>query len=137
MDDIRAVMEAVGSHRAALLGASEGGTLAALFAATYPEQVEALIIYGSTACWRDWIDEAAADFMNEYFESAWGSGDFAAVIAPEPLYIAGGRLPRRSLRRRRSLAGALAPLSRCATRLRPARLRHIGATAACANTRPA
>jgi pimeloyl-ACP methyl ester carboxylesterase len=43
MDDIRAVMEAVGSHRAALLGASEGGTLAALFAATYPEQVEALI----------------------------------------------------------------------------------------------
>lgn len=36
MDDIRAVMEAVGSRRTALLGASEGGTLSALFAATYP-----------------------------------------------------------------------------------------------------
>ena len=82
MDDIRAVMEAVGSGRAALLGASEGGTLSALFAATYPEQVEALIIYGSTARWTDTLSESTLEFMNEYFESGWGSGDFAAVIAP-------------------------------------------------------
>ena len=82
MDDIRAVMEAVGSARAALLGASEGGTLSALFAATYPEQVEALIIYGSTARWTDTLSESTLEFMNEYFESGWGSGDFAAVIAP-------------------------------------------------------
>jgi pimeloyl-ACP methyl ester carboxylesterase len=60
MDDIRAVMEAVGSRRAALLGASEGGTLAALFAATYPERVEALIIYGSTARWADTLSESRA-----------------------------------------------------------------------------
>ena len=60
MDDIRAVMEAVGSRRAALLGASEGGTLSALFAATYPEQVEALIIYGSTARWADSLTEPDA-----------------------------------------------------------------------------
>ncbi len=38
MDDIRAVMDAAGSQRAVLLGASEGGPLAALFAATYPER---------------------------------------------------------------------------------------------------
>ena len=82
MDDIRAVMEAVGSHRAALFGASEGGTLSALFAATYPERVEALIIYGSTADWAETLGEATLEFMNEYFEAAWGSGDFAAVIAP-------------------------------------------------------
>ena len=82
MDDIRAVMEAVGSGRAALLGASEGGTLSALFAATYPEQVEALIIYGSTARWADSLSDSTLELMNEYFESAWGSGDFAAVIAP-------------------------------------------------------
>jgi pimeloyl-ACP methyl ester carboxylesterase/class 3 adenylate cyclase len=82
MDDIRAVMEAVGSGRAALLGASEGGTLSALFAATYPEQVEALIIYGSAARWADWLTEPTFDLMNDYFENAWGSGDFAAVIAP-------------------------------------------------------
>jgi pimeloyl-ACP methyl ester carboxylesterase len=82
MDDIRAVMEAVGSQRAALFGASEGGTLSALFAATYPERVEALIIYGSSARWADWVTEAAVEFMDEYYENAWGSGDFAAVIAP-------------------------------------------------------
>ena len=82
MDDIRAVMEAVGSGRAALLGASEGGTLSALFSATYPEQVEALIIYGSAARWADWLTEPTFDLMNDYFENAWGSGDFAAVIAP-------------------------------------------------------
>ena len=82
MDDIRAVMEAVGSRRAALLGASEGGTLAALFAATYPESVEALIIYGSTARWADTLSESTLEFLNEYYDSGWGSGDFAAVIAP-------------------------------------------------------
>jgi class 3 adenylate cyclase/pimeloyl-ACP methyl ester carboxylesterase len=82
MDDIRAVMEAVGSHRAAQLGASEGGTLSALFAATYPDQVEALIIYGSTARWRDVLSETVLEFMDEYYENSWGSGDFAAVIAP-------------------------------------------------------
>ena len=72
MDDIRAVMEEIGSHRAALLGASEGGTLSALFAATYPERVEALIIYGSTARWADTLSEATLEFMNEYFESRLG-----------------------------------------------------------------
>jgi class 3 adenylate cyclase/pimeloyl-ACP methyl ester carboxylesterase len=82
MDDIRAVMEAVGSRRAALLGASEGGTLSALFAATYPEQVDALIIYGSTARWADWLTEPTFELMNNYFETAWGSGDYAALIAP-------------------------------------------------------
>ena len=38
MDDVRAVMDAVGSERAALLGVSEGGPMCALFAATYPEK---------------------------------------------------------------------------------------------------
>jgi pimeloyl-ACP methyl ester carboxylesterase len=38
MDDIRAVMDAAGSKRAALLGVSEGGPMAAMFAATYPER---------------------------------------------------------------------------------------------------
>ena len=46
MDDIRAVMDAAGSHRAAVVGWSEGAALASLFAATYPERVERLILYG-------------------------------------------------------------------------------------------
>ena len=47
MDDVRAVMDAVGSRRPALLGYSEGGPMCALFAATYPERTEALIMIGS------------------------------------------------------------------------------------------
>jgi pimeloyl-ACP methyl ester carboxylesterase/DNA-binding winged helix-turn-helix (wHTH) protein len=49
LDDVRAVMEAVGSERAVLLGVSEGGPLCSLFAATYPERTEALIMIGSYA----------------------------------------------------------------------------------------
>jgi pimeloyl-ACP methyl ester carboxylesterase len=49
MDDVRAVMDQVGSERAALLGISEGGSMCALFAATYPERTSALIMAGSYA----------------------------------------------------------------------------------------
>src|SRR5215216_4955100 len=49
MDDVRAVLDAVGSDRAAIFGYSEGGPMAALFAATYPERVSALVLYGSYA----------------------------------------------------------------------------------------
>ena len=49
MDDVRAVMEAVGSERAALVGVSEGGPMCSLFAATYPERTLALVMIGSYA----------------------------------------------------------------------------------------
>ena len=49
MDDVRAVMDAVGSQRAALCGVSEGGAMAALFAATYPERTAALVMIGAYA----------------------------------------------------------------------------------------
>ncbi|MFY9608030.1 MAG: alpha/beta fold hydrolase [Blastocatellia bacterium] len=49
MDDVRAVMDAVGSDKAALFGVSEGGPMCALFAATYPERTAGLVIYGSYA----------------------------------------------------------------------------------------
>ena len=44
MDDVRAVMDAVGIQRAALWGMSEGGPLAALFAATYPDRCRAMAL---------------------------------------------------------------------------------------------
>ncbi len=47
MDDVRAVMDAAGSRRAAVMGISEGGVMSTLFAATYPERTLALIINGS------------------------------------------------------------------------------------------
>jgi class 3 adenylate cyclase len=49
MDDVRAVMDAAGSDRAALFGVSEGGPMCALFAATYPQRTAALVLYGSYA----------------------------------------------------------------------------------------
>ena len=47
MDDIRAVMDSVGTERAALFGVSEGGPLTLLFAATYPERTTAVALYGT------------------------------------------------------------------------------------------
>ena len=49
MDDIRAVLDAVGSERATLLGFGEGGQTCALFAATYPERTEALVLFNTPA----------------------------------------------------------------------------------------
>jgi len=49
MDDVRTVMDAVGSERAAIFGASEGGNMSMLFAATYPERTIALCTFGCTA----------------------------------------------------------------------------------------
>ena len=49
LDDVRAVMQAAGSDRAVLMGVSEGGPMCSLFAATYPQRTEALIMLGSYA----------------------------------------------------------------------------------------
>jgi len=56
MDDLRAVMDAVGSEKAVIFGASEGGPMGMLFAATFPERTTALIIYGSIV-WGGWRED--------------------------------------------------------------------------------
>jgi pimeloyl-ACP methyl ester carboxylesterase len=66
MEDVRAVMDAVGSKRAALLGISEGGPMSCLFAATYPGRTTALILYGSFAR-RAW----APDYPFGRTEAEW------------------------------------------------------------------
>ncbi len=50
-DDIRAVMDDVGIERAHIFGVSEGGSMACLFAATYPERVNSLLVWGAQARW--------------------------------------------------------------------------------------
>jgi pimeloyl-ACP methyl ester carboxylesterase/DNA-binding winged helix-turn-helix (wHTH) protein len=78
MDDVRAVMDAAGSERATLFGISEGGPLALLFAATYPERVERLILFNSYADrFRDDIPVLAASVRDH-----WGSGGVFASLAP-------------------------------------------------------
>jgi pimeloyl-ACP methyl ester carboxylesterase/DNA-binding CsgD family transcriptional regulator len=83
MDDVRAVMDAAGSGRAALLGASEGGPMAILFAATYPQRVRALILYGAYANFHTWVmgREALAEFMRGA-ENSWGTGASLPSFAP-------------------------------------------------------
>lgn len=80
MDDVRAVMDACGSKRAALLGISEGGPMCALFAATYPERTSALITFGSYVKSRasedyPWgrTEEEYAAFFDDIRKN-WGKG---------------------------------------------------------------
>jgi class 3 adenylate cyclase len=57
MDDVRAIMDAAGSKRAALFGYSEGGPMSVLFAATYPDMTSALVLYGTYAKRQDPDDD--------------------------------------------------------------------------------
>jgi len=84
MDDVRAVLDAAGSGRAALFGASEGGPMAALFAATYPKRTRALILYGAYAHFHSWVmsREALEEFIGG-IEQSWGTGASAVRFAPD------------------------------------------------------
>ncbi len=83
MDDVRAVMDAVGSTRAALLGISEGGAMSMLFAATYPERTQALILYGTYADFHTWVlpPDRFEQFL-ERIDRSWGQGDSLIAFAP-------------------------------------------------------
>jgi pimeloyl-ACP methyl ester carboxylesterase len=85
MDDLRAVLDAVGSERAALFGSSEGGVLSAMFAASYPERTQALLLFSSLARLQraddypcGWTREFF-DAVLDYVEYRWGSGEVAAA----------------------------------------------------------
>lgn len=65
--DIKAVLDAVGSEQTALLGVSEGGNMASLFAAIYPERVSALVLYGCFAR-RAWAPDYPWGATRERFE---------------------------------------------------------------------
>jgi class 3 adenylate cyclase len=89
MDDVRAVMDAAGSERAALLGMSEGATMCMLFAATYPERTSALVLWGamarSTAA-EDYPWAAPREAIEEANERLiaplWGQGATIEIFAP-------------------------------------------------------
>ncbi|MFN8234234.1 MAG: adenylate/guanylate cyclase domain-containing protein [Actinomycetota bacterium] len=86
IDDARAVMDAVGSERVVVLGHSEGGPMATLFAATHPERTIALILFGTTACWNDAPDYPFSEPVEDDPEMAafverrerlWGTKELA------------------------------------------------------------
>ena len=89
MDDVRAVMDAVGSERAALFGISEGGPMSVLFSATYPRRTSALILYGSIARgawapdypWGTKLDERWEDWLQGW-RQGWGGPYAIETWAP-------------------------------------------------------
>jgi class 3 adenylate cyclase len=80
MDDVRAVMDTVGIESAAQLGISEGGALATLFAATYPERCQRLVLYGAFARWPITTD-AVKPYL-KYIDRDWGRGRSLPIWAP-------------------------------------------------------
>src|SRR5215470_5616314 len=88
VDDMRAVMDAAGSERADLLGVSEGGTMATLFAAGHPDRVNALVLYGSYARVLEAPDYpfgVSADDLAKLLEissKGWGEGIGLSAWAP-------------------------------------------------------
>jgi DNA-binding CsgD family transcriptional regulator len=83
IDDVRAVMDAAGSGRATLFGASEGAPMAMLFAATHPERTRSLVLYGGYASFHKWVmgREALAHFVSST-EEKWGTGASLKHFAP-------------------------------------------------------
>lgn len=81
MDDVRAVMDAVGSQRATIFGYSEGGAMSLLFAATHPERTRALVLAGSYACrgakpdYPIGLDAEARNAFLATVETRWGPFD--------------------------------------------------------------
>ena len=88
MDDVIAVLDATGSERTAVLGHSEGGNLAVLYAATHPERVVALVTTGIFA-YRKWAPDypwaETAEERERYIEGLeqnWGADGDIRRIAP-------------------------------------------------------
>ena len=83
MDDVRAVMDAAGSRRAVLIGASEGGPLSMLFAAAFPGRTRALVLYGAYAHFHKWVltPEQVAAFVASA-DRDWGTGASLKSFAP-------------------------------------------------------
>jgi pimeloyl-ACP methyl ester carboxylesterase/DNA-binding CsgD family transcriptional regulator len=90
MHDIRAVLDTVGIERTSLFGYSEGGTLAAIFAARYPDRVDKLVLFASHAgkvtgssdfpC--GYQAEERIRWLEEIIENRWGTGDSLEHLAP-------------------------------------------------------
>lgn len=85
MDDLRAVMDAAGSQRAVIFGLSEGSPMSALFAATYPDRVEHLVLLGGYAVGPTLEQGYAGPGLEERLarlRAAWATESIVAHLAP-------------------------------------------------------
>jgi class 3 adenylate cyclase len=117
MDDVRAVMDAAGSDRAALLGASEGVPMCVLFAATCPQRVRALVLSGGMARSTYADDypwgapaEALVESGTELIQPHWGDGSMIDISAPSEAHDAESRAFYGRLERSTASPGMLSAL---------------------------
>ena len=82
MDDVRAIMDEIGSRRAALMGFSEGCPMGVLFAATYPERVSHLVLFGGFARAADRMPADVWDASLVERIKNWGTGEMMKMVAP-------------------------------------------------------
>lgn len=89
MDDVRTVMDAAGMGQAALLGDTEGGPMAMMFAASYPDRVPALVLVNTFARWRRADDypigmpDATCEKLIDRYEQNWGvTSEILGLTAP-------------------------------------------------------
>jgi len=98
IDDVRAVMDAAGSSRAAVFGSSEGAPMALLFAATHPERVTNLVLFGAMARSTEAEDydlappadvfrEASMEMLGPYWGKGYGIEIFAPTLAEDPASV--------------------------------------------------
>jgi pimeloyl-ACP methyl ester carboxylesterase len=80
MDDVRAVMDEIGSQRAVIVGFSEGAAMSVLFAATYPERVVQLILFGGFAAAPFLLNDVEARIAR--IVKAWGTGEMMKTVIP-------------------------------------------------------
>jgi class 3 adenylate cyclase/pimeloyl-ACP methyl ester carboxylesterase len=81
MDDLSAVLDAVGSERTALMGGVDAG-LAAMYAATYPDRVTALVLYGVAPAGGTVLTPERRELLLDIVENHWGEGALLPLFAP-------------------------------------------------------
>lgn len=82
MEDLAAVIAACGFERPALIGAVEASRMCALFAATHPERISALVLIDTAAAGRQVLGEDQVRWLTEVIDARWGKGDITALYAP-------------------------------------------------------
>jgi class 3 adenylate cyclase len=82
MDDLMAVLDAVGSERCALYGQSDGGRMCAMFAGTHPERTSALVLFGVSASGAEVITPDVGRTILDAIEEHWGEGNLLPLWGP-------------------------------------------------------
>ena len=120
MDDLHAVLDAGGVDRPALLGISEGGPMSILFAATFPDRVLSLVLYGTAARFTQELPDFPWGLTQDQlrrnltiYENHWGEGLFVEAVLDGRRRLHRARRAGRPCVRRGWVLGSPGPIGRC------------------------